>query len=301
MLSSLSSCSWLWWPVKRCQACVIMLYAMWRSYISFLIVCTICSRIINYVTAFLAEAGKKKGGKSRLANMWSKAPAVKEKPQPAAKSKAQAAPAVDADAALRSAQQVHACSLVFQCRGICRHSLHTWRWLLRGSGSKLQRLRHSLCQLSLLKLRSHHQYDKYVHALLCFPTDACCCSLPVCQWLPRRSCSQLKAKQRLQQLPMQTLLSDVQIRHTYSVTLSGLKHMLQVGQKQHRQSTQGTKSERSIPAHRHGTHNCKLSPVLYSLHYHSNVTMAWAQLQPAFSAVLSACAQPTEGSHRQGH
>ncbi|KAL0049157.1 hypothetical protein WJX82_007778 [Trebouxia sp. C0006] len=49
--------------------------------------------------------GKKKGGKSRLANMWSKAPAVKEKPQQAARSKAQAAPAVDADAALRSAQQ----------------------------------------------------------------------------------------------------------------------------------------------------------------------------------------------------
>ena len=38
--------------------------------------------------------------------MWSKAPAVKEKPQQAARSKAQAAPAVDADAALRSAQQV---------------------------------------------------------------------------------------------------------------------------------------------------------------------------------------------------
>ncbi len=51
-------------------------------------------------------AGKKKGGKSRLANMWSKAPAVKEKPPQAARSKAQAAPAVDADAALRSAQQV---------------------------------------------------------------------------------------------------------------------------------------------------------------------------------------------------
>ncbi|KAL0023387.1 hypothetical protein WJX79_001953 [Trebouxia sp. C0005] len=49
--------------------------------------------------------GKKKGGKSRLANMWSKAPAVKEKPQQPARSKAQAAPAVDADAALRSAQQ----------------------------------------------------------------------------------------------------------------------------------------------------------------------------------------------------
>ncbi len=51
-------------------------------------------------------AGKKKGGKSRLANMWSKAPAVKEKAQQPARSKAQAAPAVDADAALRSAQQV---------------------------------------------------------------------------------------------------------------------------------------------------------------------------------------------------
>lgn len=38
--------------------------------------------------------------------MWSKAPAVKEKPQQPARSKAQAAPAVDADAALRSAQQV---------------------------------------------------------------------------------------------------------------------------------------------------------------------------------------------------
>ena len=50
--------------------------------------------------------GKKKGGKSRLANMWSKAPAVKEKPQQPARSKPQAAPAVDADAALRSAQQV---------------------------------------------------------------------------------------------------------------------------------------------------------------------------------------------------
>lgn len=49
--------------------------------------------------------GKKKGSKSRLANMWSKAPAVKEKPQQPAKSKAQSAPAVDADAALRSAQQ----------------------------------------------------------------------------------------------------------------------------------------------------------------------------------------------------
>lgn len=49
--------------------------------------------------------GKKKGGKSRLANMWSKAPAVKEKPQQPARSKPQAAPAVDADAALRSAQQ----------------------------------------------------------------------------------------------------------------------------------------------------------------------------------------------------
>ena len=51
-------------------------------------------------------AGKRKGGKSRLANMWSKAPAVKEKPQQAAKSKNQAALAVDADAAVRSAQQV---------------------------------------------------------------------------------------------------------------------------------------------------------------------------------------------------
>lgn len=53
-------------------------------------------------------AGQKKGGKSRLANMWSKAPAVKEKPQKgkaAAATKAQAVPAVDADAALRSAQQ----------------------------------------------------------------------------------------------------------------------------------------------------------------------------------------------------
>lgn len=50
-------------------------------------------------------AGKRKGGKSRLANMWSKAPAVKEKPQQAAKSKNQAALAVDADAAVRSAQQ----------------------------------------------------------------------------------------------------------------------------------------------------------------------------------------------------
>ncbi|KAL0020891.1 hypothetical protein WJX77_007890 [Trebouxia sp. C0004] len=49
--------------------------------------------------------GKKKGGKSRLANMWSKAPDVKEKPQQAVRNKAQAAPAVDADAALRSAQQ----------------------------------------------------------------------------------------------------------------------------------------------------------------------------------------------------
>lgn len=40
--------------------------------------------------------------------MWSKAPAVKEKPDKgkAAASKAQTAPAVDADAALRSAQQV---------------------------------------------------------------------------------------------------------------------------------------------------------------------------------------------------
>ena len=38
--------------------------------------------------------------------MWSKAPAVKEKPQQPARSKAQAAPAVDADAALRSVQQV---------------------------------------------------------------------------------------------------------------------------------------------------------------------------------------------------
>lgn len=56
-----------------------------------------------------AGAGQKKGGKSRLANMWSKAPAVKEKPQKgkaAAATKAQAVPAVDADAALRSAQQV---------------------------------------------------------------------------------------------------------------------------------------------------------------------------------------------------
>lgn len=56
----------------------------------------------------IAGAGKKKGGKSRLANMWSKAPAVKEKPDKgkAAARKAQTAPAVDADAALRSAQQV---------------------------------------------------------------------------------------------------------------------------------------------------------------------------------------------------
>ena len=53
-------------------------------------------------------SGQKKTGGSRLANMWSKAPAVKEKPKPkqAAKSTAAAAPAVDADAALRSAQQV---------------------------------------------------------------------------------------------------------------------------------------------------------------------------------------------------
>ncbi|KAL3143752.1 hypothetical protein ABBQ32_003584 [Trebouxia sp. C0010 RCD-2024] len=53
-------------------------------------------------------AGQKKGGKSRLANMWSKAPAVKEKSQKgkaAAATKAQAVPAVDADAAVRSAQQ----------------------------------------------------------------------------------------------------------------------------------------------------------------------------------------------------
>ena len=50
--------------------------------------------------------GRKKGDKSRLANMWSKAPAVKEKPAKASTSKAQAVPAVDADAAIRSAQQV---------------------------------------------------------------------------------------------------------------------------------------------------------------------------------------------------
>ena len=55
---------------------------------------------------FACTGGKKKGG-SRLANMWSKAPAVKEKPKQATKSKAAAAaPAVDADAALRAAQQV---------------------------------------------------------------------------------------------------------------------------------------------------------------------------------------------------
>lgn len=55
----------------------------------------------------VAAAGKKRG-KSRLANMWSKAPAVKEKfdKGKAAASKAQPSPAVDADAALRSAQQV---------------------------------------------------------------------------------------------------------------------------------------------------------------------------------------------------
>ena len=44
--------------------------------------------------------------------MWSKAPAVKEKPQQPAKSKAQSAPAVDADAALRSAQQARSCGQI---------------------------------------------------------------------------------------------------------------------------------------------------------------------------------------------
>jgi len=67
------------------------------------------SSISNELTPFCCSGGgggKRKGGKSRLANMWSKAPAVKEKAQQPARSKAQAAPAVDADAALRSAQQV---------------------------------------------------------------------------------------------------------------------------------------------------------------------------------------------------
>ena len=41
--------------------------------------------------------------------MWNKAPAVKEKPEKAAAGKAQTVPAVDADAALRSAQQVSHC------------------------------------------------------------------------------------------------------------------------------------------------------------------------------------------------
>lgn len=59
------------------------------------------------ITSVAFAGGKKKGG-SRLANMWSKAPAVKEKPKHASKGKAAApaASAVDADAALRSAQQV---------------------------------------------------------------------------------------------------------------------------------------------------------------------------------------------------
>ena len=61
----------------------------------------------NHVESDSACTGGKKKGGSRLANMWSKAPAVKEKPKQAPKSKAAAAaPAVDADAALKAAQQV---------------------------------------------------------------------------------------------------------------------------------------------------------------------------------------------------
>lgn len=76
---------------------------------------------------YCTTGGKKKGG-SRLANMWSKAPAVKEKPKQATNSKAAAAaPAVDADAALRSVQQVSAVTATVPASSLLHYdSINCW-------------------------------------------------------------------------------------------------------------------------------------------------------------------------------